>query len=219
MTPFPLAGLQQRGEVHLPGGVDGEGLQRLRPHPRAEADGGDGAIQGSVCPRGTPCCPQATQAGLSRFVPSPAGAPECPPPPTLVPQLSWAWLGFPSLPRLWVIPGAVPVSPHPVPTEVYSRGWVCLPPRSPQHWDCPGAVSWCPPVPSPLTCSLWLGLSPPRLPRYWGIPGAASPCPHVPFPLTCDPVPSSVSRLSQVPVAPISLSAPSRGPCWWLPSS
>lgn len=168
-------------------------------------------------PAGTraPCCPQASQAGLSRFVPSHTGAPECPP--TLVPQLSWAWLGLPlsqvptALGHPW---SCVPMSPHPVPTEVCPCGWVCLPPRSPQHWDCCVLVSPCPlstdvfpvagfvPFPSPCGTGASLGL-----------------CPRVPFPLTCDPVPSSLSPLSQVPVAPISLSAPSRGPCWWLPSS
>lgn len=134
-------------------------------------------------PAGTraPCCPQTSQAGLSRFVPSHTGAPACPP--TLVPQLSWAWLGLPpsqvpaALGHPW---GCVPVSPHPIPTEVCPYGWVCLPPRSPQHWDCPGAVSWCPPLPSPPTCSLWLGLSPSRVPVALGHPWGyvpMSPCP------------------------------------------
>uniref|UniRef100_A0A8C3Y3K6 ADAM metallopeptidase domain 11 n=1 Tax=Catharus ustulatus TaxID=91951 RepID=A0A8C3Y3K6_CATUS len=109
----------------------------------------------------------------------------------------------------------VPVSPHPVPSEVCPCGWVCLPPSPPLEvpWGCV-LVS---PCPLPLPCSLWPGLSSSRVPMAPGHPWGY--CPHVLFPLTCDPVPSSLSRLSQVPVAPISLSAPSRGPCWWLPSS
>lgn len=173
-------------------------------------------------PAGTraPCCPQASQAGLSRFVLSHTGAPECPPP-RCRSSAGHGWVCPPprSL-QLWVIPGAVSPCPRiPSPLRcVPMAGFASLPgphstgtalglcpgvPLSPPHRHVP--CGWVCPLPE----SLW----------HWGIPGAMSPCPHVPFPLTCDPVPSSLSPLSQVPVAPISLSAPSRGPCWWLPSS
>lgn len=154
-----------------------------------------------------PLCPQ-THRG-SRVSPRPGATAQLGTAGFVTPSQVPTALGHP-----W---GCVPVSPHPVPTEVCPYGWVCLPP--PPVPTALGTVSWCPPVPSPLTCSLWLGLSLSRVPTVLGHPWGYVPMSLVPFPLTCDPVPSSLSRLSQVPVAPISLSAPSRGPCWWLPSS
>lgn len=98
----------------------------------------------------------------------------------------------------------------------------------PTGWDIPlcpqpspgSPVSPPPPRPGAVAPLGTAGSCPPsRSPQCWGCPGAVSSCRVCPPPLMCVPVPFSLSPLSQVPVAPISLSAPSRGPCWWLPSS
>lgn len=87
-------------------------------------------------------------------------------------------------------------------------------------WE--SSVTTPPPAPGAVAPLGTAGSCPPlQVPTVLGLPWGCvlMSCVSPPPPLMCVPVPFSLSPLSQVPVAPISLSAPSRGPCWWLPSS
>lgn len=77
--------------------------------------------------------------------------------------------------------GCVPVSPHPVPTEVCPYGWVCLPPPGPHSTGDCVLVS---PCPLPTDVFPVAGFVP--FPSPHGTGASLGLCPHVPCPLPTD---------------------------------